>query len=309
MPLVSSSKPLRFSRQYWRRLGVFTGAMLAITGLSLLAYFLNIQIKILVFPQRNQAIGSPLEVGPVYQDVTLTAADGLKIAGWYFPGVKPAGIVLVHGIHANRAALMPEAKILAQAGYHLLMIDLRGHGYSGDDYLTYGYREAWDVQAAVDYLAAAPGVKQVGVLGISMGGAAAVRAAGLEPRIKAVVVESSYSSLPAAVEDAFDKFSVFPKRPFAPLVINIVERIVGVNINQVDSARDLATLSPRAVLIIHGANDGLFPVSHALKMYTSAREPKELWIIEGLDHGNPAVVMEDEYRRRVVTFFERAFNQ
>ena len=50
-------------------------------------------------------------------------------------------------------AVVPEARILAGAGYHLLLIDLRGHGLSEGDQLTYGYREAWDVQTAVDYLA------------------------------------------------------------------------------------------------------------------------------------------------------------
>ena len=42
-------------------------------------------------------------------------------------------------------------------------------------------------------------------------------------------------------------------------------------------------------------------------MYDAAREPKELWLIEGLGHANPVTGREAEYREHVVTFFERAF--
>ena len=51
----------------------------------------------------------------------------LKLAGWYFPGSRPYGMVLVHGIRANREGVLPEADLLARAGYHLLLVDQRGH--------------------------------------------------------------------------------------------------------------------------------------------------------------------------------------
>jgi dipeptidyl aminopeptidase/acylaminoacyl peptidase len=205
-------------------------------------------------------------------------------------------------------AVLPEAKILAEAGYHLLLIDLRGHGQSEGETATYGYWEALDVQAAVDYLAVLPEVEQIGALGTSYGGAAVARAAARDHRIEAVVIESSFSSLPAAVEDAFDDVSIFPQWPFAPLIVSIAERKVGLKIDQVDPARDLGTLHPRPVFIIHGTNDRLFPLYHAHKMYESAQEPKALWIIEGLGHSNPVIGREEAYRQRVVTFFETAFS-
>jgi pimeloyl-ACP methyl ester carboxylesterase len=214
---------------------------------------------------------------------------------------------MVHGIGANRMAVAPQAQVLAEAGYHLMLIDLRGHGLSEGDIITYGYREAWDVQAAVDYLDALPDVEQVGALGTSYGGAAVARAAAIDERIAGVVIESSYSSLPAAVEDAFDDMSFFPRWPFAPFLIALTERKVGLEISLVDSARDLAMLHPRAVMIIHGTDDRMFPLYHAQRMYEQAQEPKELWIVEGLGHGNPVRGREEEYRERVVTFFEAAF--
>lgn len=300
-------KPQRFSHRYWLRLTVFTAVVSSIAALSLLVYFIYAQLEAFITPVRWTNIGQPEQLNRPYQDVTLTTSDGLKISGWYFSGTRPDAVILVHGIDANRQAVLPEAVILAHAGYHLLLIDLRGHGLSEGNQATYGYREAWDVQAAVDYLDALPEIEHIGALGTSYGGAAVARAAAIDSRLEAVVIEGSYSSLPDAVEDSFEQRSMFPKWPFAPLLVALAERRVGIKINQVDSARDLATIHPRAVMIIHGTEDGLFPLRHALKMYDAAQEPKTLWVIEGFGHGNPAVGREVEFGTRVVTFFENAF--
>jgi dipeptidyl aminopeptidase/acylaminoacyl peptidase len=300
-----------FSRRYWLRLITFTVGVSIAAGLFLLAYFIWLQLEAFVTPRRNETMGSPAELGRPFEAIVLTTQDGLKISGWYIVGTRPQAMVLVHGIDANRQAVLPEAAVLADAGYHLLMIDLRGHGQSEGDEATYGYREAWDVQAAIDYLENVPGIEQIGALGTSYGGAAVVRAAAIDPRVQTVVVESTYSSLTRAIDDAFGDRSIFPRWPFAPLFVALAERRVGLKISQVDSARDLATLYPRPVMIIHGADDPIFPLHHAQTMYAAAHGAKELWIVAGLGHGNPAFGPERaaEYKARVLPFLERAFNE
>jgi dipeptidyl aminopeptidase/acylaminoacyl peptidase len=305
--LSMSSK--RANYRYWVRLALFTGIVSGIAGLGLLVYLVDRQLDVLLAPVRQPITRTPANLGLPYQDITLTSRDGLKVAGWYIPGARPQGIILIHGVNANRMAMLPTAALLAEAGFHLLLLDLRGHGESGESLNSYGYYEALDAQVGADYLSALPEVERIGVLGVSLGGAAVARAAAEDSRLQAVVIQTSYSSLPAAVDDAFETMTIFPKRPFAPLIVALAERRVEITIDQVDSARDLATLSPRAVLIIHAANDHLFPVEHALKMYNVAGEPKELWIIEDFGHGDPAIAREDEYRARVVGFFEKAFTR
>jgi len=283
-----------------------SGCSLIFVGFLLLCGVLAaaLQFRHLLVPFRVPYTG-PLNLP--HQDVTVTTTDGVDISGWYIPGTRPEGIVLVHGVHANRGYLIPQAEILAGAGYHVLLIDLRGHGYSGGRLMTYGYREALDVRAAVDYLLALPEVEQVGVLGHSLGGAAVVRAAATDDRIQAVVVQSSYSSLSQAIDESFQNYSVFPKRPFAPLFISLAEIIVGAQVSDVDSARDLATMSPRPVLIIHSVDDNLFPLHHAETMFQAAQEPKELWTVTGLGHVNPMIQHEEAYRDEILTFFADAF--
>ena len=276
-------------------------ADIVLTAMFMLTY---LQAVKLTTPVRDRQIGSPTDLA--YRDVTLQTVDGLTLAGWYVPGTRAEAIVLVHGIHANRAYLLPQARILAAAGYGLLLIDLRGHGYSEGQMLTYGYDEALDVQAAVDYLSALPEVRRVGVIGHSLGGAAVVRAAARDERIEALVVQSSYSSLQRAIEDGFDNFAWLPRWPFAPLVVALAQLRTGLRAREVDSAHDLATMSPRPVLIIHGADDTLFPVQHAYRMYAAAQAPKTLWVVHGVLHVNPIAGHEDEYKEKILAFFEDA---
>lgn len=305
--MLISSESNRFHYRYWLRLIIFAITMFGLAGLLALAYLVDRQVQAFVTPVRNSRLDLPAGVKLPYEEIRLTTADGLELSGWYVPGTKPEAIILVHGINANRTALAPQALILNEAGYRLVMFDLRGHGRSEGAEVTYGYREAFDVQAAVEYLAARPEVERIGGLGSSLGGAAVARAAALDPRLEAVVIENSYSSLPDAVEDAFDDFSVFPKWPFAPLLIKLAEQRVGIDVGQVDSARDLATIYPRPVLIIHSGSDHLFPLRHAQKMYEAAHSPKELWVVENIGHEGPVIGGEAAYRERVVSFFERAF--
>lgn len=270
------------------------------------AYVIDYYAKALTKAGSWPITGTPADVGLAYEDVTLITSDGLKISGWYLPGIKPDAIVIVHGIWANKQAILPAAVMLSEVGYHILMIDLRGHGLSEGEKLSYGYYEALDVQASVDYLLVQPGVEKVGLMGYSLGGAAVVRATAVDERIQALVVESSFSSLSDAVDDSFSRHTGLPSWPFAPLLVKAAEKELGLTVDQVDSTHALATMSPRPVLIIHGSDDDLFPVRHAYKMYEMAQEPKDLWIIEGLKHDYP-IKNGLEYRNRVLRFFEEAF--
>lgn len=284
--------------------------LVSVTLLLFLAAFgvIYLQVVQLTTPARNSDIGMLADIP--YQDITLTTEDGLKLSAWYVTGAKPEAIIIVHGIHANRAYMIPQAEILAEAGYHLLLFDLRGHGLSEGNKVSYGGREAFDVEAAVNYLAALPEVKYIGALGHSLGGAAMVRAAATDPRLQALVIQSSYSSLAQVIDESFNKFAVLPKWPFAPLVIAMAEFRTGVDAEQINSVHDLATMPARPVFIIHSADDDLFPSRYAQEMYAAARGPKELWIIDQAGgHVNPIAGHEAEYKERLLNFFESAFAQ
>lgn len=295
------------NRAYYLNLIRFTIITAALAAVMIVGVALYWQVNRLIFAYRIPVTGEPIQLGQPYREVAFTTADGLEISAWHIDGPRAEAIILVHGVDANRLAMTPEAQLLSQAGYQLLMLDLRGHGLSEGEYKTYGYLEALDVQAATDYLARSPQVDHIGVIGHSYGGAAVARAASQDSRLEAVVLQSTYSSMITITHDSFNRFAFLPEWPFAPLIISLAEERVGLQLSDVDSTRELATMSPRPLMIIHGREDSLIPVEQAYELYRAAPHPKWLWIINNMGHMNAAHYRPDLYAYHVVTFFEYAF--
>jgi fermentation-respiration switch protein FrsA (DUF1100 family) len=269
--------------------------------------WLNHQAKALTTGKRPPMGGTPLDYGWVYQEVTLTTVDGVELSGWYIPGTRPAAVIVVHGLFAHKQYSLPIGSMLARYGYHVLLIDLRAHGASQGDKVTFGYHESLDIQAAVDFLQEKSNIEQIGAVGYSLGGAAVIRAATTDEELGPLVIISSYSSLSDAVDDGFAQFSDLPQRLFKPLIVKTGEWNLDIEIDQVDSVRDLAALSPRPILIMHSRDDNLFPVAHAYRMYEAAPTPKELFLMKSYDHDDSRLFYKDDYQKYIVNFFDNAF--
>ena len=107
------------------------------------------------------------------EDVSFPTEDGGMVdADLYGQGDK--GVVFAHGAIFNKQSWAPLAKRVAALGFKALAIDFRGYGKSRGGSDSNGLDQ--DVLAAVRWLHE-QGVKSVSVVGGSMGGGAAARAA------------------------------------------------------------------------------------------------------------------------------------
>jgi dipeptidyl aminopeptidase/acylaminoacyl peptidase len=251
---------------------------------------------------------TPAEWGLSFEPATLTTADGLRLAGWYIPSHNGATIILCHGLGTNRADMLLQAVLLAEHGYGSLLFDFRAHGESEGEMVTYGYGEADDVLAAVDYLLARPDVdpQRIGILGGSLGAATAIHAAARSTHLRAVVAESAFTSLEDEVASSFKAFSGLPAFPFAPFTVAFAQWQTGLRISEVRPIDDIPSIAPRPVFIIHGTDDELIPAEQGLRLYEAAGEPKELWMVEMMGHGSALGIFPDEYEKRVIGFFDKA---
>jgi dienelactone hydrolase len=110
------------------------------------------------------ALGLSAEVQ--MKDVDIKAPDGANLKGTYFsPGRRGPAILLLHQCNMDRHAWDGLAKDLAASGFHVLAIDYRGYGDSGEHFANQGERrkvvqEKWpsDVDAAYAYLTEQKGV-------------------------------------------------------------------------------------------------------------------------------------------------------
>jgi pimeloyl-ACP methyl ester carboxylesterase len=157
-------------------------------------YALALAVSLTVVPSVEHPAGqTPAAHGLAARVVEFAAADGVRLSAWWVPGSSGAAVVLLHGAGETRAATLPQAEVLAGAGYGVLLVDARGHGSSGGRGMELGWYGDTDVVAAVDFLAAQDGVDddRIGLLGLSMGGEEALGAAAADGRIRAVVAEGA----------------------------------------------------------------------------------------------------------------------
>ncbi len=105
----------------------------------------------------------------------LTLEDGGALTGTWF-GSGGRVVMLLHGRNFDQTSWHDVAEELAEAGLSAVTVDFRCYGLSSP--LPQGASHAQDVVRAIDALRA-DGAAEVYLLGGSMGGAAALRAAAL----------------------------------------------------------------------------------------------------------------------------------
>jgi dipeptidyl aminopeptidase/acylaminoacyl peptidase len=237
------------------------------------------------------------------EDVAFTTADGLVLRGWYVPSRNRAAVVLVHGFADNRAQLLFEARVLARGGYGVLLFDLRAHGESGGDQVTWGDGERRDVTAALDFVSARPDVDpaRVGLFGFSMGGTTSLLVASEDARVKAVAAAGAYPALEADIYSGYGKWGALSAEPVLWWL-----RRGGVDVDTVRPIDGMCRLQGRPLLLVNGDVDPDAPAKLQASLFRAACEPKQLWVVPGAGHGQYAQVAPREYEQRLRGHFDAA---
>ena len=283
------------------------GSFLIIALLTVVIGLAYMRAYGLVHPARSPIERTPLDMGiNQYENIQLVTEDGLKLTAWYIPPKNGAVIICVHGMSGNRSQFLDEAAFLEYKGFGMLLLDLRNHGESEGTVTTLGLYEARDIAAAVTYVLRREGPDTpIAALGHSMGAATVLLATAQIPEIRAVIAISPFTSTEDNISEGIRILTGLPPEFFAPLVIFFGEREAGVDISLVRPVDVIASISPRPVLLIHGAKDELLPVRNSYQLYEAAKEPKELYILEGVGHGGFINSEPKEYPKRIISFLEK----
>ena len=258
---------------------------------------------------RWQGDGTPNDFNMPYKEVTFTSRDNLNLHGWHIPLENGKAIIIIaHGYGGSKVPDLRHAVWLRQAGYSVFMFDFRGHGLSdGPQGTSAGYLERLDMHGAVDYLLG-QGERRIGVYGISMGGAIAILAAAENPHISAVVADSPFAHFYRSIaREAANRYRLpmWFTRPVARYVFKAMADYHGYKPQEAHPATQVSRISPRPLFLIHGSADKLTPVENSEILYKLAREPKELWIEQGMEHVEVYDKFTSEYIQRVSDFFAK----
>ena len=209
------------------------------------------------------------------RDVQFESGSGSELRGWLIPGRKGAGaVVLMHGFRGDRRQMLARASFLSEAGYGVLLFDFQAHGESPGNQITIGYLESRDAQDAVEFMKKNNHGEKLGVIGLSMGGAAAILASpALE--VEAIVLEAVYPDIERAVANRVERYLGAWARGLGRLLIMQLPLRAGIEkeaLRPID--RVGAIKAPK--LFIAGAKDQHTKLDESREIFAAASEPKEL---------------------------------
>ena len=252
-------------------------------------------------------------------------SDGLALSGVVHlpedcrPGERRPAIIMMHGFGANKNG-GPEwvCRQCAAWGYVALRFDYRGCGESGGERgRVIPTEEIADALNAVTYLAARPEVDPgaIALCGSSLGGGVAVQAAGIDPRVAAVIVENGVAHGERMIRgmhsaESWNTFLALldeiARARGAPRMIHRFDMFempkqLQVNLTSNDSLMEFTAdtalgfflfrpeefvgrISPRPLLILHSARDTVTNYEEAFSLVRLAKPPVELHLLDGTDH-------------------------
>lgn len=281
-----------------QRKGVLLFCCIALLAMIVFGYWLVfVQLPTaIVMPYRyNIAEHKEVPVERMYAQLKFTDSthvhiltyDGLRQdAVWLRTRGAKATIVCLHGIGACKELMLPLAGVFLEAGFNVLLLDIRAQGASEGAVMTYGYRERYDVQAAVRSLINQSPEEAVGISGVSLGGAIALQAMEVTPELQCGIVMSTFASMRDVVHLYAARTAGFRIDLIADLAMLGAE---GIAHFQVDSVQPMLSASrlKEPVLFIHGDADLHIPEDNGRKNYLACASPgKEWFTVKGANHNN-----------------------
>lgn len=234
------------------------------TWLLLSALLYLFQSGYVYFPIAGLA-ATPDDAGLVYEEVTLTTSDNVKIHGWYVPHPEPrATLLFLHGNGGNISHRLEKLMRYHELGLAVFIIDYRGYGLSAGDITEQG--TYLDAEAGWLYLnqdKKIPG-ETIIIYGESLGAAVATWLADRYPP-GALVLESAFTSIADMGRHYY---------PYLP--VKLLTRIHYPTLDRLKGIRC-------PVLVIHSPADEIVPYAQGLALYQAANDPKSFLEISG-DH-------------------------
>lgn len=236
------------------------------------------------------------------ETVEFSSESGSLIKGWFVKGQENKGvIVFMHGVRGNRASMIDRMKFLHQDGFSVLAFDFQASGESIGKLITFGYLESRDATASLKFVKEKLPNEKVGVVGISMGGAAFLLQK--EPqKIDALILEMVYPTMNQAVKNRLNLWLFSGAENLSPLLTLQFPLRLGVSVDELRPIDKIKNINCPTFFIV-GENDQHTTLAESRQLFESANQPKNLWIVPQAEHGDLLKIVPEEYEQKVLEFF------
>ena len=250
--------------------------LLAFSWVALVALLVFQERRLIYFPTRTLA-AAPADYGLRAEELSLTAADGVTLHGWWIEGPGDRVLIWYHGNAGNIGDRLHNARwFVDRLGVDVVLVDYRGYGRSegtpGEDGL---YLDGLAIYDAVAARSVRP--DDIVLFGRSLGGAIAIETALRRPA-GFLVLESVFRSAPALAREHYW---------FVPSALVRT---------QMDNESKVAQIN-MPTLVLHGDRDGIVPLSHGRRLFERAGSGAHFHVIEGAGHNDTYLVGGEPYAR------------
>lgn len=293
----------------WGSLGGSAGVLAAVIGVGVYI------VENLIRPKRLATFAlytfSPFELGLPAEDVTFPSLhEDHQVNGWYVPYPNATTtIIMSPGYRSSKTDVLGLCALLWKAGHNVLGFEYYGHGTVVGMPVTLGYHEINDFLGAVTYAQKRDPQARLGAVGYSMGAAVSIMGTARTPAIEALVADSAFATHRRVVEYAVRRTLHLPFIIFDWVTDLLLWLRAGYHFNQVEPLRDIGRIAPRPVMIIHGMKDSIVDPHDAPLLYKAAGEPKELWLLQDVEHCGAYFANRAAYIHKVIEFFDLYLKQ
>lgn len=217
-------------------------------------------------------------------EVSYETEDGLTLTAWLLESKPERGSVIVfNGNAGNRSHRVPLARALAGLGFTVLLTDYRSYGGNPGSPSEEGL--AHDARAALSFMTGRDTDSPLFYFGESLGAGVAIGLT-LERPPTAMMLRSPFMSLPeiAAVHYWWLPSSLLLRDKYPN-----TDRIAAVD---------------APVLVIAGTEDTIVPPEQSQAVYEATDEPKQLVMVDGAGHNDPALLDGEEMIEGIADFLD-----
>jgi pimeloyl-ACP methyl ester carboxylesterase len=230
--------------------------------------------KMIFFPDRNNYEGGSNQLSSTLQsmscqrrDVSFPSSNGARLHGLFMTLPSANHVMLIsHGNGGNITTRLVLAEALLKCGNSVFLYDYQGYGQSEGQPTVPGICD--DATSAYDYLVNTEKVDPHKIIAYGESIGTPVTCALSERRqLSGIILQSGFPSLVYAANDRLWFTCLYPASWFPKLdCLSTVEKVHA------------------PLLLLHGADDPIFPPDYSRLIYKKAVQSKELTIIEHMGH-------------------------
>ncbi len=216
-------------------------------------------------------------------------------------------VVILHGYNGNMEDVYDIAMHYTEAGYNVLLPDLRSHGESEGMFLGMGWLDRLDIINWIDVVLEQNPSAKIAIHGVDIGADTALMLSGepVKSSVKAIIAEGAYSNAWDIVRTEYKaRHEKLPAFPFMNMMNPVMKVWAGYTLKEADAVKQVKnTFIP--ILLIRGNEDTYVTEDMTEELNQAITSSHEVLNIPAGAHEDCRFADPDTYYNKTFEFLEK----